>query len=738
MLKASDNLTSYRIAAGEPFLLSVQVRDKTSKSVISMAQRPLVLSFYRTGTRETVAQIEGIVDTDASGEFVRFARDGTLSDGMYGQSLTVELAERFKAGRAAWAVGRLEVTATAGGVETFGDLIGRTESRITVYHDAAGVPRAWEQEQVPFSAAVEAPPRFTTPASISSDGTPQVGELLTGIDGAATDAVSYVRQWLLGSTVMTTLREFRPQATGDYAYEVTATGPGGSTTSTSHISVAAATPVPQPSYSLSGPATIVEGNSGTAFLNWTLTLNRDGSTATFPFSWEVAGSGSFPADAADFGGALPAGTGAFAAGETVKTISVPVSGDVLIESDETLLLTVTAAGLGTLTATGTIGNDDVHVPVPTLSISSAVTQVEGNSGTTAFAWTLTLNRDGSTAAHPFSWSTAGSGANPADAADFGGTFPSGSGTFAPGETSKTIVVLAAGDAAIEPNDTFTLTASGSGLNTVTSTGTISNDDVRIPAPTLSLSAALIQNEGQSGTTAFVYTLTLARDGSTAAIPYSYAFTGAGTNPADAADFGGAFPSGSGTFAAGETTKTITALVTGDTTVEPHEGLLLTVQSPGLTSVTAGGTISNDDAAPAPTIAFANPSVTVAEGNSGTTAVPNTVIATRNGAGGALTINLAYGGTATAGTDYAAPPATVTIPDGQNSVSFDVSINGDTAAEVDETIIITASLAGYAATATKTITVSNDDATLPTPQPTFTPTTTTAGFPAEPQAYAMGA
>ena len=117
------------------------------------------------------------------------------------------------------------------------------------------------------------------------------------------------------------------------------------------------------------------------------------------------------------------------------------------------------------------------LPAPSLSLSSAVAKAEGNSGTTLFAWTLTLNRDGSTAAYPFSWSAAGSGANPANAADFGGAFPTGSGTFAAGETSKTISVLVAGDTAIESDETFTLIVAASALNTVTSTGTISNDDV---------------------------------------------------------------------------------------------------------------------------------------------------------------------------------------------------------------------------------------------------------------------
>jgi hypothetical protein len=128
------------------------------------------------------------------------------------------------------------------------------------------------------------------------------------------------------------------------------------------------------------------------------------------------------------------------------------------------------------------GGGGAPTPSPSLSLSSAVTQAEGNSGTTAFVYTLTLNRDGSTASHTANWSVAGSGANPAAAADFGGSFPSGSVTFAPGETTKTITLLVSGDTAVEPAESFTLTASGTGLNTVTATGTISNDDTPPAGP----------------------------------------------------------------------------------------------------------------------------------------------------------------------------------------------------------------------------------------------------------------
>ena len=65
---------------------------------------------------------------------------------------------------------------------------------------------------------------------------------------------------------------------------------------------------------------------------------------------------------------------------------------------------------------------------------------------------------------------------------------------------------------------------------------------------------------------------MTRTGSTTgASTASYAVTGSGANPAAAADFtGGVLPTGTVSFAAGETSKTITVNVAGDSTVEPGE------------------------------------------------------------------------------------------------------------------------------------------------------------------------
>ena len=57
---------------------------------------------------------------------------------------------------------------------------------------------------------------------------------------------------------------------------------------------------------------------------------------------------------------------------------------------------------------------------------------------------------------------------------------------------------------------------------------------------------------------------------------NWAVTGSGTNAANATDFGGTLPSGTVNFAVGETSKTITVNVQGDTTREPDETFTVTL------------------------------------------------------------------------------------------------------------------------------------------------------------------
>ena len=107
-------------------------------------------------------------------------------------------------------------------------------------------------------------------------------------------------------------------------------------------------------------------------------------------------------------------------------------------------------------------------------------------------------------------------------------------------------------------------------------------------------------EGNGGTTDFTFTVTRAGDTTTAAT-VDYAVTGNGDHPADAADFGGALPSGTLSFAANETSKTLTIHVSGDHAHEADEGFTVTLQNPSanaaVVTAQASSTITDDDEHP---------------------------------------------------------------------------------------------------------------------------------------------
>ena len=119
------------------------------------------------------------------------------------------------------------------------------------------------------------------------------------------------------------------------------------------------------------------------------------------------------------------------------------------------------------------------VPLPNLSIND-VSQVEGNSGTTDFVFTIALSAAAAadvTVAYATSSDSATSGV------DF--TATSGTATITAGNTSTTIAVPVTGDGDLEINETFLVTLSNPSANATISdasgTGTIGNDDIVITA-----------------------------------------------------------------------------------------------------------------------------------------------------------------------------------------------------------------------------------------------------------------
>jgi hypothetical protein len=130
-----------------------------------------------------------------------------------------------------------------------------------------------------------------------------------------------------------------------------------------------------------------------------------------------------------------------------------------------------------------------------------------------------------------------------------------------------------------------------------------------PLPVLSIAATSAdKDEGDSGSTAFTFTVTRTGD-TTGSSSATWTVTGSGADPASASDFtGAAFPTGTVSLAIGETSKTITVNVAGDTTDEPDEGFTVTLSAPSgatIGTATAAGVIRNDDATPGDAVTFAS-------------------------------------------------------------------------------------------------------------------------------------
>jgi ELWxxDGT repeat protein len=120
---------------------------------------------------------------------------------------------------------------------------------------------------------------------------------------------------------------------------------------------------------------------------------------------------------------------------------------------------------------------------PTLSIAPRrADRLEGDAGTTPFTFTVT--RDGARLdAASVGWRVVGTGANPADGADFAGPgLPSGAVRLGPGVAERVVTVQVRGDAAMEPDETFAVrlvNPDGADIARGQAGGVIRSDDVPI-------------------------------------------------------------------------------------------------------------------------------------------------------------------------------------------------------------------------------------------------------------------
>jgi len=361
----------------------------------------------------------------------------------------------------------------------------------------------------------------------------------------------------------------------------------------------------------------------------------------------------------------------------------------------------TGSDIGNPSNTLTLSN--IHnVIVPTIGFNSNNTTVtEGNNGHKTVSYTVTLSAAVSNAV-TVEYTTNKLQGNATAGSDFIGK--TGTLTFAPGETSKTITVDIIGDTQYEGKEHFYVhlsSASGAalvkdgaeGLRSSWTMTQINNDDAA-PAPVVgfaSNNASIV--EGNNGVKKFNFVATLDK-ASTEAVTVGYTTNQLKGTATAGSDF--VAQTGTVTFAAGETSKTISIDVIGDTVNEGKEYFYL-----HLTSATGGtlpvsgasgslsswvmGNIVDDDVSTVPTVGFSTNNFSMTEGNTGTKKFD--FVATLNKAS-TESVTVGYTtnqlkGTATAGSDFVAQTGTVTFAPGETSKTISVDVIGDTTYEAKE-------------------------------------------------------
>jgi hypothetical protein len=429
---------------------------------------------------------------------------------------------------------------------------------------------------------------------------------------------------------------------------------------------------------------VSEGNSGSKTATFTVTLtNPPASTVTVSYA---TANGTATAGS-DYTGA--SGTLTFPNGTTTQTVDVTISGDTNAELDETFFVNLSNPSGATIIdgqGTGTITNDDGTPPPapPSLSIND-VSVSEGNLGPNEASFLVTLSAP-STEVVRVDYATA-NGTATAGSGDYFAT--NGTATFPPGTTTQRITVQVNGDTTKEPNETFLVNLSNpvhAAINDGQGVGTIIDDET---APSLSIGDATVI-EGNGGKRNATFTVTLSA-------PTSQAVTVNYATANQTATAGTDYDSTSGTltFPAGVTTRTITVPVDGDNSNESNETFTVDLTAPKNATIADGqgvGTIIDDESG-LPTLTIANASTQ--EGNSGSKAMTFTVTLSQPSTQ-AVTVKYATAnGTASSASDYTEANGTLTFAPNETEKTITVNVTGDTTHETNETLFVNLSNANNA-------------------------------------------
>jgi hypothetical protein len=279
---------------------------------------------------------------------------------------------------------------------------------------------------------------------------------------------------------------------------------------------------------------------------------------------------------------------------------------------------------------------------------------------------------------------------------------SGSISFLPGLTTRTINVSIIGDAVDEPDETFFVnltSATNAFIKKSQGGGTIIDDD----GPAISINDITV-TEGNTGSFNANFNVSLS-SASPQVITVNYAT--ANLTATAGSDY--TATSGTLTFPVGTTSRTLSVVVLGDTLNEANESFFMNLSGAVNAAISKGqgrATVIDNDPLPSLTIN----DVSLTEGNSGTKNFTFTVTLTPV-SGRAVTVQYAtVNGTATSATDYVSTSGTLAFNAGSTTQTITVGVRGDTPVEPNETFFVNVSGASNATIADSqgAGTILNDD------------------------------
>ena len=354
----------------------------------------------------------------------------------------------------------------------------------------------------------------------------------------------------------------------------------------------------------------------------------------------------------------------FTSSNTRQPVTVTGTNDTII-GDRTATVTLSSAGPGydgiSEEVQVTVIDDDAGVTVT----PSSVTVVEAG-GTATYTMKLNGQPTGTVTVTVTSSNTRDATATP------------GSLTFTTSNWNapQTVTVTGVNDD-VDNGDsrsaTITNTPSGAGYSSNSVTVTVTDDEAE---PTLSISGGEA-TEGNTGTTPLRFTV--AKSGDTdQVVTVAYARIGGTATPGT--DFTNV--SGTLTFAASETSKTITVAVMGDEESESDETVVIRLTGPSKATIpegkgTATGTIIDDDAS---RLSIKATTATVDEGDPLIFTVTLEPPVDEQ-----VMVEAVTRGTATAGTDYTGVPEMLTFAAGEAAKTITVVVADDADYELNETV-----------------------------------------------------